>query len=110
VPAEPKPALRAVLRDVQSACAVGDPAAARNALLRFAEVRIAASPPRSHGALAASLPKDAAREVLALEAHIYGATAGPWRAEGLEAVLGELKDAGAAPERAAGEPLLPLYR
>jgi hypothetical protein len=109
-PAEPKPALRVVLRDLQSACAVGNPAAARTALLRFADVRFAASPPRSLGALAALLPDDVAREVLALEAHIYGATAGPWRADGLEAVLGELKQAGAAPEREAGEPLLPLYR
>jgi hypothetical protein len=110
VPSEPKPALRKVLRDLQSACAVGDPAAARSALLRFAEVRFAASPPRSLGALAALLPEDVAREVLALEAHIYGVTAGPWRADGLEAVLGELQSAGAAPERGGGEPLLPLYR
>lgn len=105
-----KPALRKILRDLNSACAVGDAAAARNALLRFAEVRFAANPPRSLGALAALLPEGVAREVLELEAHIYGATAGAWRSDGLKAVLGELESAGTAPERAASEPLLPLYR
>ncbi len=107
---DPKPALRKVLRDLHSACGVADPAAARNALLRFAEVRFAASPPRSLGALAALLPDEVAREVLALEAHIYGATGGTWRAEGLKAVLGQFENAGTAPDRAASEPLLPLYR
>ena len=108
---ERKPALRKVLRDLQSACAVSDPAAARTALLRFAELRFAASPPRSLGALAALLPAEAAREVLALEAHIYGAAAGgAWRGAGLEAVLAELQNAGSAPDQAPSEPLLPLYR
>jgi hypothetical protein len=108
---EQKPALRKVLRDLQSACAVSDPAAARTALLRFAELRFAASPPRSLGALAALLPAEAAREVLALEAHIYGAAAGgTWRGDGLEAVLAELQNAGSAPDQAPSEPLLPLYR
>lgn len=108
---EQKPALRKVLRDLQSACAVSDPAAARTALLRFAELRFAASPPRSLGALAALLPAEAAREVLALEAHIYGAAAGgAWRGAGLEAVLAELQNAGSAPDQAPSEPLLPLYR
>jgi hypothetical protein len=109
-PGDPKPALRKILRDLNSACAVGDAAAARNALLHFAEVRFAASPPRSLGALAALLPDGVAREVLELEAHIYGATAGAWRSDGLKAVLGELESAGTAPERSASEPLLPLYR
>ena len=81
---DPKPALRKILRDLHSACAVGDAAAARNALLSFAEVRFAANPPRSLGALAALLPEGVAREVLELEAHIYGATAGAWRSDGLE--------------------------
>jgi hypothetical protein len=60
--------------------------------------------------LAALLPDGVAREVLALEAHIYGATAEVWRADGLKAVLGELESAGMAPERPPSEPLLPLYR
>ena len=106
---EQKPALRKVLRDLASACAVSDPAAARNALLDYAEARFAPNAPRSLGALAALLAEPVAREVLELEAHIYGAAAGAWRGDGLKAVLGDL-ESGAAPERAEAEPLLPLYR
>jgi hypothetical protein len=105
-----KPALRKILRDLSSACAVSDPAAARNALLSYAEARFAPSSPRSLGALAALLKEPVAREVLALEAHIYGAAAGPWRGDGLKAVLVELESGAGAPEPAAAEPLLPLYR
>jgi len=108
--AEAKPALRKIVRDLRSACAVSDPAAARDALLSYAEARFAPTPPRSLGALAAALPAPAAREVLALEAHIYGAAAGTWRGDGLEAVLVELEDAAGPPEQASAEPLLPLYR
>jgi hypothetical protein len=104
-----KPALRKILRDLGSACAVNDAAAARNALLDYADVRFAPNPPRSLGALAALLSEPVAREVLALEAHIYGAASGPWRGDGLEIVLRDL-DAAQVPERAAAEPLLPLYR
>ena len=104
-----KPALRKILRDLRSACAVSDSAAARNALLNYAESRFEPAPPRSLGALAALLPDAVAREVLALEAHIYGAAAGAWRGDGLSAVLAELEST-AAPEQAAAEPLLPLYR
>jgi hypothetical protein len=102
--------LRKVLRDLESACVVNDPAAARNALLEFAETRFAANPPRSLGALAALLPDGVAREVLALEAHIYGAASGAWRGDGLKGVLGALESAGTAPEAPADEPLVPLYR
>jgi len=105
-----KPALRKILRDLSSACAVSDPAAARNALLSYADVRFAPSSPRSLGALAAMLSDPVAREVLALEAHIYGAAAGAWRGDGLKAVLAELESGVGAPESAAAEPLLPLYR
>ncbi len=102
--------MRKILRDLDSACAVGDPAAARAALLAFAELRFAASPPRSLGALAALLPESVAREVLALEAHIYGAAAGAWRGDALKTAAKELEGAGLATESAAAEPLLPLYR
>jgi hypothetical protein len=108
--AEPKPALRRIMRDLGSACAVNDPAAARDALLNYAEARFAPSPPRSLGALAALLPEAAAREVLALEAHIYGAAAGAWHGESLKSVLGDLENAASPPEAGAAEPLLPLYR
>jgi hypothetical protein len=111
-PAKPdaKPALRRILRDLDAACAVNDPDAARRALLAFGETRFTSSPPRSLGALAALLPTDVGREVLALEAQIYGAAAGAWRGEALRGVLGELERAGLAPEPAAADPLLPLYR
>jgi hypothetical protein len=102
--------LRSSVRDLRSACAVNDAAAARNALLQYAEARFPDGAPRSLGALAALLSEPAAREVLALEAHIYGAVPGVWRGEGLEALLGELESAAAPPQRAGGEPLLPLYR
>jgi hypothetical protein len=105
-----KPALRKILRDLANACSVSDPAAARNALLRYAEVRFAPSAPRSLGALAALLSEPAAREVLALEAHIYGAATGAWRGDGLKAVLGELESGAGAAEPSAADPLLPLYR
>jgi hypothetical protein len=105
-----KPALRKILRDLGSACSVNDPAAARDALLHYAEARFAPNPPRSLGALAALLTDPVAREVLALEAHIYGASAGAWRGDGLKAVLVELENGAASPEQAASEPLLPLYR
>jgi hypothetical protein len=107
---ESKLALRKIMRDLTSACAVSDPQAARDHLLRFAETRFAPSPPRSLGALASLLPEPAAREVLALEAHIYGAAAGAWRGEELKAALAELERASAGPEPAKDEPLLPLYR
>jgi hypothetical protein len=108
--AERKPALRAVLRDLESACAVHDAAAARNALLQFAEVRFPASPPRSLGALAAALPEAMAHEVLGLEAHLYGAAAGAWAGDGLKTQLAALEKAGTPPEPGPAEPLLPLYR
>jgi hypothetical protein len=104
------PALRKILRDLGSACAVSDAAAARAALLRYAEVRFAPSPPRSLGALAALLPEPLAHEVLALEAHIYGAALGPWRGEALEALRKDLESAAVAAEPPPADPLLPLYR
>jgi hypothetical protein len=109
-PADRRPTLRKVLRDLASACDVADASAARGALLAFGELRFAANPPRSLGALAAVLPQDVAREVLALEAHIYGAAAGAWRGDGLKSVLAALEHAGAEPERGTADPLLPLYR
>ncbi len=107
---EQLPTLRKILRDLESACAVGDAAAAQRSLLAFAETRFPNEPPRSLGALAAALPDIAAREVLALEAHIYGASAGAWRGDGLKAVLADIERFGTAPDRATPDPLLPLYR
>ena len=98
------------LRDVEAACAAGDADAARRALLAWAEVRFSA-PARSLGALAAELPGPAAHEVLALEAHIYGAAPGRWDGRTLAAALADLDAAhGRAAAASKEEPLLPLYR
>ncbi len=105
----PQP-LRKILRDLDSACAVGDADAARRSLLAFAEAKFGAAGPRSLGALAAVLPAAVGHEVLALEASIYGATPGAWAGEGLKAVLPELEKLDQAGQHAKNEPLLPLYR
>jgi hypothetical protein len=105
----PQP-LRKILRDLDSACAVGDADAARRSLLAFAEAKFGAAGPRSLGALAAVLPDAVGHEVLALEASIYGATPGAWAGEGLKAVLSELEKLDQAGQQAKSEPLLPLYR
>jgi BatD DUF11 like domain len=105
-----RPALRRVLRDLESACAVGATDAARKSLLELAEAKYPSAPPRSLGALAALLPAASAREVLALEAHIYGVAPGSWEGAGLKAVLAEVAAAGEEGEPNADEPLLPLYR
>jgi hypothetical protein len=104
------PPLRKILRDLDSACAVGDADAARRALLAFAEARYGAAGPRSLGALAAVLPDSIGREVLALEAHVYGATPGSWQADALKAVLPDLEKLDPAGQATKSEPLLPLYR
>jgi len=105
------PPLRKILRDLDSACAVGDADAARRCLLAFAEAKFGTvTGPRSLGALAAELPDVVGREVLALEASIYGATAGTWQGEGLRAVLPELEKLDQTGQQAKSEPLLPLYR
>jgi hypothetical protein len=108
--ADRAPPLRKLLRDLDGACAAGDADAARRSLLKFAEVRFGAAAPRSLGALAAVLPEGVGREVLALEAQIYGAVPGAWQGDGLRALLPELEKLGGADEQAKNEPLLPLYR
>ena len=105
----PQP-LRRILRDLDSACAVGDADAARRSLLAFAEAKFGAAGPRSLGALAAVLPDTVGQEVLALEASIYGATPGVWQGDALRAVLPELDKLDHGGPQAKNEPLLPLYR
>ena len=106
---KPQP-LRKILRDLDSACAVGDADSARRCLLAFAEAKYGEAGPRSLGALAAVLPDAVGHEVLALEASIYGATSGAWQSEGLRAALPELEKLDQAGSEAKNEPLLPLYR
>jgi hypothetical protein len=107
---ERRPALRKLLRELDSACAVNDAGGARRLLLQVAEARFAPTPPRSLGALAAVLPDAFGREVLTLAAQIYGAVPGDWDGEGLRAVLAELAEIGKPPVPLHGEPLAPLYR
>ena len=109
-PARRQRSERHVLRTLRAASAVNDPAAARTALLQWGELKFPAAPPRSLGALAQLLPDVAAREVLDLEAHIYGGAAGPWDGQGLSATLAELETAGPPAGPTKAEPLLPLYR
>ncbi len=109
IKSEPQ-AVRRCLRELKNACAQNDPDAARRALLAWGEAQTPAAPPRSLGALAALLPDDLAREVLQLEAHIYGAVQADWDATGLAGVLPVLEASGAARPANAEEPLLPLYR
>lgn len=101
---------RKALRDLQAACAASHADAARRALLAWGEQRYPEAPPRSLGALAAALPEGPARQVLNLEAHLYGAAAGAWDGGGLAAVLPELEDAQSGASAAKEEPLMPLYR
>jgi hypothetical protein len=108
---ERRPSARKLVRELESVCTAGDANAARTLLLEFAAVRFAPDPPRSLGALAAVLPEAIGREVLALEAHIYGALpSAEWDSGGLKAVLGALLTVGEAGEKAVTEPLAPLYR
>jgi len=106
---ERRPNERKLLRDVDSACTAGDADAARRALLAWGETRFEDAP-RSLGALASELPEPAAREVLALEALIYGTTPGRWDGRALAAALRQLDAARPAAARGEDEPLLPLYR
>jgi hypothetical protein len=101
---------RKLLRDVDAACAAGDADAARRALLAWAEARFS-PPPRSLGALASELPEPAAHEILALEAHIYGAAPGRWDGRALAAAFAQLAATqGRAATAVKEEPLMPLYR
>jgi hypothetical protein len=108
--AERRQSERKRLRDIETACAASDADGARRALLAWAEARFTAAP-RSLGALASELPEPAAAEILALEAHIYGAAPGSWEGRGLAAALAALDAArGRAAATGNEEPLLPLYR
>jgi len=100
---------RKLLADALAACAAADADAARRALLAWAEARFT-EPPRSLGALASELREPAAREILTLEAHIYGSAPGRWDGRALAAALRELDAARARQTTGKEEPLLPLYR
>jgi hypothetical protein len=104
-----KPNERKVLREAQVACGANDADAVRRLLLEWAEARFSAAPPRSLGALASELDGPVAREILDLEAHIYGATAGRWDGRALRDALAAFEAVRASGETAK-EDLVPLYR
>ena len=61
--------------------------------------------------LASELPEPAAHEILALEAHIYGAAPGRWDGRALAAAFAQLAATqGRAATAVKEEPLMPLYR
>lgn len=101
---------RRIFRELRTACGASDANTARRLLLGWAQLRWPDVPPRSLGALAPLLPETAGREVLDLEAHIYGAASGPWDGQNLGGALTEIEAVGQSPEGAKDEPLLPLYR
>ena len=108
--AEPKPKGGKPLRDLDAACRANDADAARRALLLWAEQRFPDSPPRSLGALAAALPDEPGREVLDLEAHLYGAAHGAWDGSGLRGLLRAFDADSGSGAAIKEDPLLPLYR
>jgi hypothetical protein len=101
---------RALLRAVRVACAAHDGVAARTALLQWATLRFPAAPPRSLGALASLLPETPARQILDLEAHLYGGLPGPWDGHGLGAAVTEMETVNQSKDPPKDDMLLPLYR
>ena len=101
---------RALLRTLRAACGTHDGQTARTALLQWATLRFPDAPPRSLGALASLLPAPVARQVLDLEAHLYGGLPGPWDGQGLARELGALEAVGVNAERTKDDGLAPLYR
>lgn len=101
---------RRLLKRLRAACAAHDPDAARSVLLQWAELRFPEAPPRSLGALAAVLPDGVAREVLELEAHIYGAADASWHGQQLAESLAALDSVRRPRGDTKADALLPLYR
>lgn len=98
------------MRDLEVACRANDADAARRALLLWAEQRFPETAPRSLGALAAALPDEPGREVLDLEAHLYGVAHGAWDGSGLRGVLRAFDAESGAAAAVKEDPLVPLYR
>lgn len=101
---------RRLRKRLRTACAASDALEARRLLLEWAEHRFSPDAPRSLGALAARLPADIARDVLELEAHIYGAAGGQWSGRALAASISALDAVARGSEPAKADALSPLYR
>lgn len=101
---------RRLRKRIRAACETDDAGEARRLLLEWAELKFAPDPPRSLGALAARLPADVGRDVLDLEAHLYGAAGGRWSGERLAAAVGTLDAVARGAAAPKAETLSPLYR
>ncbi|WP_058554253.1 BatD family protein [Thiohalocapsa sp. ML1] len=108
------------LAAVRAACAADDPRAAAAALLALARRRWPGTAPASPGAVAVRLAAEgnaaaqqAAAEVRALEAALYGPEPGAWRGGALMEALSALLAADGRAPRPPGDvgdaPLAPLY-
>src|SRR5690606_5670281 len=101
---------RRLRKRLRAACDADDAAEARRRLLEWAAAKLGPDAPRSLGALAAVLPEDLGREVLALEAHLYGASGQPWSGAGLAEAVRALDSVTPPRPSRAADTLSPLYR
>ena len=109
--ADSKPALRKILRDLDSACAVGDAAGARDALLAVRRGAVRAEPaaqPRRVGGTVAGGRR--ARGARARGAHLRGGRRRLARRRARKPCSASSKAPATAPKPGPAEPLLPLYR
>lgn len=111
-PLAPQPEMRpsegGALKRVRLACKKNDPAAARTALLEWAEARFPADPPRSLGALAARLPDSTAAAIRELDGALYAPGGREW--EGADLVAALTLGRGTRERSRRADPLRPLYR
>ena len=100
---------RSALNQLQRACVVNDPEAARTALLDWASFTADCSDCTSLGALSERLPDAAADAISDLERHLYSPTGGKWDGADLAASITSLKRIRQRPGKAASDPLPSLY-
>lgn len=109
-PAPKRATNRQILRKLRAACRENDAEAAQSLLMDWAALRLDDEPPQSLGALADRLPDTAAREMLRLEAHLYGRDEEAWDGRALAAALSGIDSASRKGSSGDEDPLLPLYR
>jgi BatD DUF11 like domain len=109
-PAPKRATNRQILRRLRAACRNDDAEAAQSSLMDWAALRLDDDPPQSLGALADKLPDTAAREVLRLEAHLYGRDGEAWDGRALAAALSGIDSVSRKRSSGDEDPLLPLYR
>jgi hypothetical protein len=110
VPKARSPSSRTILKQLRAACAVDDAARVQQLLLQWGKLQFSDAPPASLGALADSLRGELAEEVARLEGHLYGQSKEPWRGAALSKLLANVNAVTRGADRAADDPLVPLYR